>query len=184
MRGAPLKRVYEVSTYHSLGFKLGVVIFGLAALVGCQKKRCQPPAEQALQTFIGTQWRLVQTTDPNPNYRALSNTNFFIMTFNRNFTGDFKRVENNDLYETPVATFIYNVDAANKHIAAEITENTALANNGKATGTTQTNPSPPARVDYNYTLTRELTLTATPSGFHYRFVPFTGVVDPDNQCVF
>ena len=167
-------------------FKLAALVFGLA-LFGCQQtKKCQPPAEQQFATFTETPWRLVSTTDPNPSFRQLSLFNFFIITFRRNFTGDFKRVENNEQYETPVASFTYQLDSSNKRIRAEITQNTVSAQPNPAPDGTPALPQtrPASIVDYLYTLNREFTLQGTNTGFIYRFVPFVGVVNPDQECSF
>lgn len=169
--------------YSVINHRIAILAAAFWLIAACQQRKCQAPAEQAFQTIVETQWRLVETTDPHPNFRSLNQTNFFIMTFKRNFTGDFKRVENNDLFETPVATFVYNVDPGSRRIVTEITENAVTVDPSAAT------PAAPAEgkksvVDFKYTLSREFTLTRANSGFFYRFVPFLGVVDPDKQCVF
>jgi hypothetical protein len=167
------------------------IIFMLGALGACQKK-CQAPPVEPFKTVTEQQWRLVETSDPNPQFRTLSRTNFLIMTFKRNFTGDIKRVENNDLYETPVATFKYNVDSDLHRIRMEmmIVQASLPTDKGGGGGTEQQQSqggqvsTQSSVIDYYYDLTREFALTGTQSGFYYRFVPFSGVVDPDSKCEF
>lgn len=153
-------------------------------LSSCGQRKCQAPVEQPFQTFTETQWRLVETNDPNPEFRKLSLTNFLIMTFKLNSTGDIKRVENNDLYETPVATFIYDVDKQNRRIRAEISQSNVTLSTDNSGGKTPSDNEQKSTVDYQYSLGREFTLTGTYTGFRYRFVPFTGVVAPDKICQF
>lgn len=38
--------------------------------------------------------------------------------------------------------------------------------------------------EYSYTLSNELHLTETKTGYYYRFVPFLGIVHPDQVCQF
>ncbi len=174
--------IRRIPTRH---FLLMVAFLNPLLTVSCQKKRCQAPAEQPFQTIVETQWRLVETTDPHPNFKGLNQTNFFIMIFKRNYTGDFKRVENNDLYETPVATFVYNIDPEAKRIVTEITENAVTVSSDPSGAAPSAAPSgQKSQLDFKYTLGREFTLTRVSAGFFYRFVPFTGIVDPDKQCVF
>ncbi|MBI1860862.1 MAG: hypothetical protein HYR96_08090 [Deltaproteobacteria bacterium] len=162
------------------------LILAVALLAACQGRRCQAPPEQPFQTFVGTQWRLVSTTDPGPNFSNLSSTNFMIFTFNRDFTGDIKRVENNALSNVPVANILYNVDPSDQRIRMQITQNTAqVPADGSSTPPQTTSSTAAAKtLDFRYSLNNEFELTATNSGFQYRFVPFTGVINPDQQCTF
>lgn len=156
-------------------------------LAGCQQKRCQAPPEQPFQTFVGTQWRLVSTTDPGPNFKTLTQTNFLIFTFNRDFTGDIKSVGNNAQSNVPIATLIYRVDSESRLIQAQITQNTVTvppADGSTPNETPQSVAPKSSTVNFNYTLSREFGLTDSRSGFYYRFVPFLGVINPDQQCTF
>jgi len=39
-------------------------------------------------------------------------------------------------------------------------------------------------VQYDYSLKTNFELTDAQKGYYYRFVEFTGIVNPDEQCVF
>lgn len=159
-----------------------VTVWTLA--VGCGRPKCQSPPEQPFQTFTETQWRLVETNDPNPGFSKLSLTHFQIYTFKRNYTGDIKIVKNNDLYPTPVATFIYDVDPDGKRVRLEITENSVEIVPGENGEQTPKAAGKSYVLDFGYALRRDFVLTGTYNGFRYRFVPFTGAVDPDRVCEF
>jgi len=153
------------------------------ALTGCQKK-CQQNSE-TLRTIIDTEFRLVQSSDPQVS--NLTNTNFVIMVFKIDYTGEMFRVENNSRFNDPVLIFRYNVDPQRKLIQVQYYElpteesaaAAATAGGDPALGAPVGNP----RV-YQYNLSNELTLREQGSGFRYRYVPFTGVVKPDEICKF
>ena len=150
----------------------------LAGPVGCQKK-CQPPAAQRFRFLRETPWRLVETNNPSQAYRNLTRTTFQIWEFRVNFTGDVKKVENNDEFDTPILEFKWNVDTASRILRIRFsTVDTGEGEEGQSTsevvGTT----------DYYYELSNELNLQEVRRGYTYRFVPFQGVVDPDNDCTF
>jgi len=143
---------------------------------GCQKK-CQPPSQEAFKSFVDQEWRLVETT--NPQIRDLTNTNFIIMTFGINFTGQVFKVVNNDRFDNPVLVFKYNVDPEQKLIRAVYSTPPPEGQEGETQ--TQSAGSP---TEYFYKLGRGFELTETRTGFYYRMVPFAGVVKPDEKCIF
>jgi hypothetical protein len=161
------------------------LVIGLSALLlvstGCQKL-CQQPATQAFTSITQTQWRLVSTTDPkvSPN---LTNFTFLIWTFSTNFTGQILKVINNEQYNNPVFTFQFNVDPSSNIILIDYqTPATATTNaNGQATAGT---PTDNGTFQYTYSLNVTLDLNDTTEGYTYHFVPFEGVVNPDEACSF
>ena len=173
--------------------KLRNLIHSILALVtslitvACLEKKCQRPAEQSFNSLTDAEWRLVETNDPNPNFKKLNNTTFFIFTFAKNYTGAVNNVINNDKYDNPVRTFKYNIDPASNLIRIKYEIPTSDGGSGAsspdgADPSTAPDNTPP--IDYVYELKRDLTLTNSFNGAYYRFVPFTGIVDPDNQCTF
>lgn len=149
-------------------------------LVACQKK-CQQPATEKFKTITATEWRLVETTDPEVA-KKLNNTNFLIYSFGKNYTGAINAVQNNDKYDTPVYTFKYQIDPDNSLIRMKFSATAPDSEGGDGTQQAQADDSEPT--DYIYDLGRELELTDDNSGRYYRFVPFQGIVDPDNNCTF
>lgn len=162
-------------TYRQLG------ILGLLALLlpACMDKKCQKPPEQSFKSITEAEWRLVETTDPNPNFKKLNNTTFFIFSFQKNYTGAVNNVINNDKYDTPVRTFKYNISPDENLIRVKYE---MVAPEGEEGAAPVEDNTPP--IDYSYELGRELELINLKSGALYRFVPFTGIVDPDNTCSF
>lgn len=163
---------------------LGGLVWGgavVAPTAGCQRK-CQAAATQRFQTLSETQWRLVETTDAQ--VQNLDRFNFLIFNFSRNFSGNVQRVVFNDLYETPVLTFNWNI-SNNGTLLVKYSNiqggGDPLAGGGEG-GPSQ--PRSVATTEYFYDLGRELELYDAATNAYYRFVPFTGVVDPDSDCVF
>jgi hypothetical protein len=152
----------------------------LVLLPGCQKK-CQPPVTERFQTLSETQWRLVETTDRS--VKGLDRFNFLIYNFARNFSGNIQQVRYNDLFETPFKTFNWNVNPDSGELVLRYQEIAPPATDGTQSGGGTTSRQGPTDVFYSYDLGRELELFDQ-RGNYYRFVPFTGVVDPDSSCVF
>lgn len=86
---------------------LKILALGTLLLLTACQQRCQLPPAEPIRTLAETQWRLVDTTDPDITF---DNYNFLILNFRRNFTGDLQEVQYNDLIETPQATFRWNVE--------------------------------------------------------------------------
>jgi len=140
---------------------------------GCQKK-CQQPSAQKLRTFIDQEFRVVETTDPN--FRNLTNTNFIIMVFRINYAGEVFKVENNDRFNNPALIFNFDVNPSSQLIRLQYMT-PASEEGGEAA------PSGGVKT-YEYELGREFNLVEQGTGYTYRMVPFTGVVRPDQECVF
>lgn len=149
-------------------------------MVGCMKK-CQIPKER--QTSVAaTEWRLVETTDPDPDIQNnLSNFTFLIFRFGQDFQGDIKAVVNNTQFDTPFRTFQYEIDPQSKTL--EIVYSNPTGENSGAEGQNSQQPSNEASVFYYYSLGRQLELTSS-QGYYYRLVPFTGILSPDDTCTF
>ncbi len=147
-----------------------LAIFALLSMAACQRK-CQPMATQSYQSLVETPWRLVQSTDPEVA-RNLNNYNFLVVSFNRNSTGEVKRVVDNDQYDTPVQTLVWVPNVSTKMIRVQYSSASGAA------------PGDDGTFDYTYTLGRQLEMTDTTNGYYYRYVPFQGVVDPDVSCSF
>jgi hypothetical protein len=165
----------------TLGWAVLCLVLGLG-LSACQKK-CQPPVTQKFQTLAESQWRLVETNDAS--VKGLDRFNFLIYNFARNFSGNIQQVRFNDLFETPFKTFNWNINPDSQQLVIryqDIAPPTDAPADG-ATGSTTIARQGPTDSFYSYDLGRELELYDQ-RGNYYRFVPFTGVVDPDSTCIF
>ncbi len=159
----------------SLLWNLGLTLVLGLALSACGKK-CQPPATQKFRTLAETQWRLVETNDTS--VKGLDRFNFLIYNFARNFSGNIQQVRYNDLFETPFKTFNWNINPDSGQLVVRYQDIAPLAE-GTATNTRKG----PTDSLYAYSLGRDLEIQDAKGNF-YRFVPFTGVVDPDSTCTF
>jgi len=158
-----------------LGSRLASLGLVLAmALVGACGKKCQPPVTQKFQTLSETQWRLVETSDSS--VKNLDRFNFLIYNFSRNFSGNIQQVRYNDLFETPFKTFNWNINPDTQQLVIRYQDIAPPAD-----GSTSRQGATDSL--YSYDLNRELELYDQ-RGNYYRFVPFTGVVDPDSSCTF
>jgi len=145
-------------------------------MVGCMKK-CQVPTEK--QTSVSaTEWRMVESTDPDPDIQDnLSKFTFFIFRFGQDFQGDVKAVINNTQYDNPVRTFTFDVDTNSKTLLIKY----AFPQGSESSS--QGNSEGDKPVAYSYSLGRQLELVGQ-NGSYYRFVPFTGILSPDDTCSF
>lgn len=176
--------VYGMNTLRRRFFALVTLTLLWVAGPACQRK-CQPPSDERPTTITANPWRLVDTNDPT---LAKANTKytFYVISFAQDFSGDMKKVVNNREFETPINTLKYNLETDNGRsgfMRVAYFEVGAGAE-GDIGGEVQAASEPSQTVDYEYTLTRELNLTASRSGYSYRFVPYVGIVDPDNNCTF
>lgn len=145
--------------------------------VACQKK-CQLPATTPFKSIVDTDWRLVESSDPDVN-KSLSNYTFLIWHFDNSPTGNIVNVVNNLKYNAPVLTLNYNVNVDERLLDIQFVKPGAPDANGEPTaGSVQ------GETLFEYRLSNELNLTDTSKGYLYRFVPFTGIVNLDNKCVF
>src|SRR5688572_26920027 len=144
-------------------------------LPACQKK-CQQAGE-IVESITATPWRLVESN--NPEMKNNNKYSFIVMSFTQDFGGDIKKVVNNREFQDPVRVFRYNIESDGRsgflRIAySEVIQGENGAEPGEVTETT----------DYDYKLGRDFTMTETQTGFFYRFVPYEGIVGPDNACTF
>ena len=154
------------------------VLAALSFMVAACQKKCQASGEP-LKTFIDQELRVAETNDPSVK-KELTNTNFLIMVFKINYTGEVFRVENNDKYDNPVRLFRYNVDPQRKMLRIQYYEPPSEESPGDGTvgepiGDVKT---------YSYELDKEFRIRESGTGLRYRMVPFTGVVRPDEVCKF
>ncbi len=156
-----------------------ILVLALSSfMIGCSKK-C-PTSKEKISSIASTPFRLVASTDPDPEIQNnLSNFTFLVFTFAQNFTGDVKLVLNNVQFDTPVKTFTYNIDPAPKQLLIKYADTTSSSGGAKSGGAT--GGSDP--VLYSYQLGRDLEINSE-QGAYYRFVPFTGVLNPDDTCTF
>ena len=163
-------------------FALLLLSFAWSLLPGCQKK-CQAPSAERPNSITSNPWRLVSTNDP-----SLKNNNkytFYVIAFAQDFSGDMKKVVNNREFETPIRTLKYNLQTdTGKSGLLRIAYFEVAATEEGGTGDTTTSTDPVQTTDYSYALTKNLELTASKSGYTYDFVPYVGIVDPDNNCTF
>jgi len=149
------------------------------AMPACQKK-CQPPSPERPTSITQTPWRLVSTNDPS--LKSNNKYTFYVIAFAQDFSGDMKKVVNNREFETPVKTLKYNLETDSgrdgllriAYFDVSAQEGEEATSSGEPTQTT----------DYTYSLSNNLTLQASRSGYSYEFVPYAGIVDPDNNCTF
>lgn len=161
--------------YRQMGLLL---VLGLSLFLGACGKKCQQPATEKFNTLSATEWRMVETTDKD--FKGLNNTTFLIFTFGKNYKGAVNKVLNNDKYDTPIYTFQYQIDPDGGLMRIKFE---SPLGEGASTDGSQTQASGMDPIDYSYELGRELEMTDS-SGRYYRFVPFQGIVDPDNACTF
>jgi hypothetical protein len=136
-------------------------------MIGCQKNH---------GTVTANPWRLVKTSDPDLQSNVTCFT-FLIFTFNLNMTGDVKLVQNNTQYEAPVRTFVYSVDTASETIRIKY----AYPGDASANGASTQSGSGDAPVDYGYNIQTKKLQLVEPSGANMDFVPFTGIIAPDDS---
>jgi hypothetical protein len=158
---------------------IGTLGIGLGCVISCQQL-CQPPGGP-FTTFTGQQWRLVSTT--NPSITNLSNTDFEMIQFNVDFTGQINRVQDNQEITTPLYTFQYNVDPTSNTLKVQYTIPSGGGDGGTGSSSNLGNSSG-GIVTYTYQLGTNFVLTEQTTGFTYTFVPFQGVVLPDESCSF
>jgi hypothetical protein len=175
-----------------------VITFGCAVMtfwfVGCNKK-CQAPPSNPFTTFTGTDWRLIDTTKPGMA-NQVDKFNTVILSFTTNFEGGLKTLVNNNESESAVCSLKYNVqssggsgrltiqyrDPSTGQNAQGQPGSSGTSGNGQTTAGTC--PEPPNPIDYTYNLSNSLTLTEVNTGYTYNYVPFQGIVNPDDNCTF
>lgn len=163
-------------------YSLVTVILGVTLLTSACGRRCQAPEAASFRSVVETPWRLVESNDPQVA-KELDNFNFLILQFNRNNTGDVKRVVDNDQYDSPVMTLVWVPDGVTKVMRIQYSSVSSEAFDsvddvGAAGSGDQ------GTYDYSYKLGRQLEMNEKGRGYYYRYVPFKGIVDPDNVCEF
>lgn len=154
----------------------GIFFLSTLLVLGCQAN-CQP-SSGPLGSLTEKEYRLVETSDPT--VKNLTNTNFVTMIFHNNYTGEVHKVQDNNRFNNPALVFSFNIDPEQKKIKIQYTTPQQEGQDGAKTGGEPVgNPK-----TYNYTLGSELKLVDATSGFSYRFVPFEGIVKPDQKCTF
>jgi len=164
-------------------FVQGVLLCLLLLLGAACQKKCQQPRDTPFTTFTDQEWRLIESTSPKLN-RSLNRSTFIIMVFRRNYTGEIFKVENNDRFEDPVQTFVYNIDPERKLIRVEYVQPQVEGSQAEGENKNASTPIQENVSEYLYELDREFKLTETSYSTYYRFVPFSGVVNPDSTCTF
>ncbi len=163
-------------------YSLAIALLGVTLLTSACGKRCQAPEAATFKSVVETPWRLVESNDPQVT-KELDNFNFLILQFNRNNTGDVKRVVDNDQYDSPVMTLVWVPDGTAKVMRIQYSSVSGEAfNNLDQVGAAGEGDQ--GTYDYNYKLGRQLEMTEKNRGYYYRYVPFKGIVDPDNVCTF
>lgn len=145
-------------------------------LPACQR-RCQPGGERQ-ESITATPWRLVRTN--NPDIKNNNKYTFVVFAFTEDFGGQVTKVVNNREFEEPVRVFRYNIETDGRSGFLRIAYSEVASGNeggnqaGQVVETT----------DYTYKLGRDLVLTEVRTNFYYEFVPYIGIVGPDNACEF
>ena len=152
-------------------------------LVGCQKK-CPIPKDK--QTSVtSTPWRMIYTSDPDPLFQKNLDSDgefkytFLVWTFTNTFSGDIKLVQNNTQYDQAQRTFVFDIDTHSQQMVIKFAQPTAVDISGQPT----TSGAGETPILYSYQLGRTLDLI-NQQGYEYKFVPFTGIVAPDDTCTF
>lgn len=159
-------------------FFTAILLLGLALLQGCQQQ-CQPTPTTPFLHLEDATWRAASTTNPS---LTITKFDFIELQFSRDFTGKvIKVVQNQEYTNPPIETFTWAVpDDTQGSGLLRIQYSTP----GSGTGADATPPQVIATDDYQFDLTTELDLTEQETGYTWRFVPMTGVVDPDSNCTF
>ena len=153
-----------------------VALLAIITLSGCLAKKCPIPQER--QKSITLAWRLVATDDPD--FNGLNKYTFPIFTFNQDFTGDVKVVQNNTQYENPVRLLNYDIDSEQKLLRIQFSFPNG---SGSSSSTNSGNERNNDIREYSYQLGRTLELVRD-DGTFYKLVPFTGILSPDDICEF
>lgn len=143
-------------------------------LIGC--KYCTVATERQA-SITATPWRLVATNDPD--FLGLNKYTFAIFTFNQDFTGTIQVVQNNTRYDEPARILNYDIDSANHLIRIQY----SFPGKGSSNSTDSNQDPNNTPIEYSYKLGRSLVLEGE-NGYFYNFVPFTGVLSPDDTCEF
>lgn len=146
----------------------------------CQKK-CQPAATTNFKSVTAKQWRLVETTDPSPEFKKLTKTTFLIFTFDITYTGTVLKVLNNVKFNGPAQVFNYTIDPDSGKLRIEYKDPPAQTENQADAAPTD---DAGVIVDYAYDLGKELELSDSKAGYYYRFLPYEGTINPDDTCEF
>jgi len=158
----------------------GPLLIALAFLPACQKK-CQPVAAQAFKHLAETTWRAVETSNPKV---SITKFDFIEMAFKRDFTGDVIVVKQNlEFNEKPVEVFTWAVPDGTQG-SGQLRIQYSTPGDAGQNGAQPTPPEIFSTDDYVFALGTELTLDEVKTGYHWRFVPMSGIVDPDSDCVF
>lgn len=123
----------------------------------------------------------------NPGLRGkLDAFNTQILSFRTNFVGDLKNLANNNETTQAVYTFTFNVKSEGRtgllRLQFSQVDPNAKDGSGGSQSSGSTDPDPP--IDYSYDLSNTLTLTELKTGYSYDYVPYKGIVDPDDNCTF
>jgi hypothetical protein len=149
-------------------------------LTGCQKK-CQPPAVNAFKNLSETTWRAVETSNPKVQ---ITRFDFIELKFERDFTGSvIKVVANQEFAEQPIEVFTWAVPE-NTQGSGPLRIQYSTPGTDGSDGNAAAPPQVVSTEDYYFSLGRELNLSETKTGYSWRFVPMTGIVDPDTNCTF
>ena len=169
---------YDIILVKTLGSLMALIL--LVGTVACQKK-CQPTG-QPLTGLTGTDFRLIDTNDPQ--FKTLTQTNFIIMNFDDRYKGNVYRVENNEKYDNPALTFEYNVDPTRKEIRLQYYKPAQAAASGGGQAAATPGDAVGGVKSYTYHLGTGFEMHDENSTNYYRFVPFQGIVKPDDICTF
>jgi hypothetical protein len=156
--------------------QLGAICL-LLAFTGCQKK-CQQGPATAFQSITDTEWRLVESDEPQVQ-SSLTRFTFLIWKFDPTLTGTVINVVDNLKYNNPILTMNYQIDPDQGMLQIKFTAPGAPDANGNPTQGTDQGTSL-----YAYELARDLRIYDQNKGYYYRFVQFQGIVNPDNTCIF
>ncbi len=168
----------------------GLVLILALLLVSMLLPACGKKCQQVTTPFkylSDTPWRLAETTDPSKTFRALNNYTFPVFSFTLNFRGDVKTVINNEQFDSALCNLAYQVDPGGNAVKIKFSEGAgATPNQGADPNQTTSLPNCPFKdtIGYTYKVGRSLELTDQKSGNYYRFVPFLGIIQPDDVCTF
>lgn len=140
------------------------------------QRSCQP-GSAAVRNLEDATWRLTFTNNPGQRYRQYDFMySFEILSFDRQFGFNIKRVVRNRQFNQPIQQGTYDTNGSGLLVMQF--QNVTGGENGEQ----QTSNAGTSQFDMS--LGSRLTLRDRKTGYIYRYHQFVGVVSPSTACVF
>ena len=161
-----------------LGVTLSVVVSGCGQLF---QKSCQP-ASPPVRFLEDATWRLTYTNNPGSRYRQYDFIyTFEILSFDRQFGFQVKRVVRNRQFNAPIQQGNYDTDGNGTLV---LRTDDPPASDGGDGGGARSSYRAGGTNEFQYSLGSKLELRDKRTGYIYRYHQFAGVVSPSIACVF